>query len=160
MLEFIGSQYGWKIVFSPKCTPEIAGIGIEYDWANAKNRLNGIPLQQRKGYKLFKDKCLSDCFSSTGALPKYVVRGNAKQARTYIIGYLLTHAELAAKGEVELSAGLTSGEVSLEALQQTVSSVPMQVIEKSKRSYKGHRGIAMFDMNSNTVRFVKKEEVK
>ena len=158
MLEYVASKYGWKVEFSPVCTPEIAGIGIEYDWASSKNSLNRIPLSDRKGYSQFKSKCLDKCFSATGVMGEEVVRGNAKQARTYMIAYLLCHTALADKGEETLNEDLSTGVVTLDELKKTVTSIPCQVIEKSRKSYRSHRGIAMFDMNTNSINYIKKEE--
>ena len=89
MIEWVAEQYGWRVLFSPKCHPEIAGIGIEYDWATSKNDLNSIPLSDRKGVEKFKDKVLNRCFSRL-VLNDTAIRNGARQARGFMIGYRIS----------------------------------------------------------------------
>ena len=156
MLEWVAEQYGWMVKFSPKCHPEIAGLGIEYDWATSKGELNRTPLSDRKGYDKFRDVALSHCFSKKVLTP-HIIRSNARQARGYMIGYLLAHAvEAAAQREATLGASSTNecsgeeedsmprGTVSMDDLRNTITPIAFDRIEKARKSYKRHRGIALF----------------
>ena len=62
------------LIRSPKCHPEIAGEGIEYDWAAAKSKYRRAPLAAKANLKSFKalvHKCLKsldlDCRYSFSA---------------------------------------------------------------------------------------------
>ena len=49
MLQSMGTLMGVAIDQSPKCHCEIAGEGIEYTWACAKNHYQGILLDKKRG---------------------------------------------------------------------------------------------------------------
>ena len=78
------------LIRSPKCHPEIAGEGIEYDWAAAKSTYRRAPMAAKASLKSFKDlvhKCLKsldlDCRYSFSA-----------RAREYMLAYdVLAHWE-------------------------------------------------------------------
>ncbi len=62
MLQSMGTLMGVAIDQSPKCHCEIAGEGIEYTWACAKNHYRGILLDKKRGKENFV-KSVRECLS-------------------------------------------------------------------------------------------------
>ncbi len=48
MLQYYGWQMGILVERMPKCHCELAGEGIEYSWAAAKNRYRRVPVTVKK----------------------------------------------------------------------------------------------------------------
>jgi hypothetical protein len=61
MLQSMGTLMGVAIDRSPKCQCEIAGEGIEYTWACAKNHYQGILLDKKKVRRI-SHKVLENAF--------------------------------------------------------------------------------------------------
>ncbi|CAB9529307.1 unknown protein [Seminavis robusta] len=163
MLEWVAKQYNWRVLFSPKCHPEIAGVGIEYDWSVAKNKLMRIPLAERKGKDKFLDKVLNVCFDNKATLTKRVVRGCARKARQFVIAYLLLHAIEAAKTEDDGNGGngnqALTGEVSVETVRSKKSELKFATIHAARKMYKRHRGIAIFNRDADKISFSSSESI-
>ena len=53
LLQYKGEALGSIIDRSPKCTPEIAGDGIEFDWAMAKLWYRKLAIENKKKKDLF-----------------------------------------------------------------------------------------------------------
>ena len=53
MLQHIGEKLGLVVDRSPKCTPEIAGEGVEYSWGCGKLYYRKQPMERKKGKKTF-----------------------------------------------------------------------------------------------------------
>ena len=64
LLEWIGKKYGVKIVFSAKGYCDVAGFGIEYIWAVAKNVIHRTSLKSRENFEDF-EKVFREAMSST-----------------------------------------------------------------------------------------------
>ncbi|CAB9531571.1 hypothetical protein SEMRO_3688_G350320.1 [Seminavis robusta] len=160
MLEWVAKQYGWRVIFSPKCHPEIAGVGIEYVWSVSKNCLVRIPLPQRKGKDRFTKQVLDVCFNSEKTLTKQTVRGCAQKARQFVIAYLLLHAVEAARDEGTSGTKPLTGEVSLETMRKKQSELKFATIRAAQKMYKRHRGIAMFDHEEEKISFTSSESIE
>lgn len=157
MLEFIASEYGFHVPFSPKCHPEVAGVGIECNWSHSKNTLTHIPLEDRRGIVKFKKCALEHCFHRK-VLTNQLLRNNARQARGCVVAYLMLHSAVAAKERQEAvadsgtqgkDASAMEGLVTFEALQGNVTQTACNVSKQARRSYKRHRGIALFIDNGD-----------
>jgi hypothetical protein len=48
LLQYHGRLRGVKALWTPKCHPEIAGEGIEYDWGCGKGFYRRLPLSTKK----------------------------------------------------------------------------------------------------------------
>jgi hypothetical protein len=163
MLEWVAKQCGWRVVFSPKCHPEIAGVGIEYVWSVAKNCLMRIPLKDRKGKEKFTDRVINHCFDNS-ILTLSAVRGSARKRRQYLTAYLLLHALESAKHQAASNGEnndqpLLQGEVSVDKIQAG-TELKFQTIKAARKMYKRHRGIALFDHDDNKVSFQSMESVE
>ena len=103
----------------------------------------------------FKNKVLNQCFSKQ-VLTTQVMRNNARQARGFMIGYLMLHASLvnAGKGnEDKEEEGFRSGVVSIEALKESIDHIPCEKIKKARKAYKRHRGIAVFESSNSSISY-------
>jgi hypothetical protein len=55
LLQYHGRLLGVKVVQTPKCHPEIAGEGIEYDWGCRKGFYRRLPLSAMKTKNKFRE---------------------------------------------------------------------------------------------------------
>jgi len=118
-LQHLAKRLGTEVICSPKYHAEIAGEGIEYCWALAKNWFKRIPLSERKTREQFEAKV--DEALSTSVLTITRVRGCARRQRTYILAYAHLH-----KGE-EAGEGAA-------AAKQFVDIEKMAQLQKAHRS--------------------------
>jgi len=85
LLHYHGEKLGCIIYNSPKCTPEVAGEGIEYDWGVSKiwYRIQDTELKRNKTkFKELVLKAIGD-----EVLSLRMVRDNARRAREHMISY-------------------------------------------------------------------------
>ena len=96
-----------KIIFmrSPKCHPEIAGEGIEYDWAGAKTAYRQARLSEKRNVAGFK-KLVLDCLGGLGFHQRISFSVKARQ-------YMLAYEVMAAWEDNELPEGLKNGQAKL-----------------------------------------------
>ena len=121
-----------------------------------------MPLSNRKGLQKFRAAVLDHCFHRS-ILTTQLLRNNARQARGYIVAYLMMHSAVAAKQRQEREGQQqdTNGDedlmeeatVTLEALKDTVAHIACKRIKQARKSYKRHRGIALFDCSNATITF-------
>jgi hypothetical protein len=55
LLQYHGRLLGVKVERTPKCHPEIAGEGIEYDWGCAKNVYRRAPISEKRTKTKFRE---------------------------------------------------------------------------------------------------------
>jgi len=87
MLQMIGEDLGCIIDRTPKCTPEIAGEGVEYDWAMAKMYYRKQPLSS-KGSKTAFEKLVKECMGKK-VLSLERTRKFSRRARQYMTCYYM-----------------------------------------------------------------------
>ena len=87
MLQFIGEKLGIVVDRTPKCTPEIAGEGIEYSWAMAKGWYRRQPFSKKKTKDGFH-KLVKECVGPE-ILTVERVRMFSRRAREYMVAYYL-----------------------------------------------------------------------
>ena len=86
----MGEKLGFVVVIdrTPKCHPEVAGMGIEYTWAQSKMYMRNIPWKLRKRKKNFHEYVRLSISTTSGAkLTKKRIRKFAARARDYIAAY-------------------------------------------------------------------------
>ena len=142
LVAWVTRERGYKVIFSPKAHPEVAGVGIEYVWACSKGWIQMIPLADRKGREKF-DAVFKDCFGR-GKLKDNAIRGCARAARQYMQAYILAHSEQL--------PGDKQAEFSFEDLKRCVNPIPLAKINLKMKSYKTHRSVA--DINQGQVRVI------
>ena len=103
LLQYHARLLGCEVVRTPKCHPEIAGEGIEYDWGGSKLWYRSVSLQSKKRKKDFLD--LVDRSLSKEVLSLERTRSYCKRARDYMLTYLslMTHKEDTASRRIEMS---------------------------------------------------------
>jgi hypothetical protein len=118
-----------EVICTPKYHAEMAGEGIEFCWALAKNWYKRLPLSVRKTREQFEGK-VKEAFS-LHVLSKEKVRGAARRQRSYILAYAHLH-----KGEDETVAPGAEGAA---AAKEFVD------IEKIAKVCRVHRAASDFD---------------
>ena len=168
-LQMIARSLGVTAERTPKFHCEMAGEGIEYDWAFSKQKYRCRPLADKKGRTRFHE--LVREVTSWSFLHKAQTRRSSARARSYISGYynihfnngsllqeetpdeqVLTEDEAAAVVNVvdsTLVAGMGGGgegTATGEPWKPDAGEViPMYIIEKAKRRYHSHRGVNTFE---------------
>ncbi len=71
------------MIRSPKCHPELAGEGIEYDWAVAKKFYRMMKMADKKT----KEKCFKSVQASLDKVDPKSRRSSSKRAREYMLAY-------------------------------------------------------------------------
>ena len=84
-LEKLGLDLGILIKCTPKYHAEMAGEGIEYDWAFSKNAFKHLPLTERKTKEQFR-AAVKGVISGT-SVSLYRARAAARRARSYLRAY-------------------------------------------------------------------------
>jgi len=135
LLEWVGAKYNVKIVFSAKGYCDVAGFGIEYIWAVAKNFIHRKPLKEREKWDDF-DTIFREAVS-TKVLTMKAVRGCGRKCRNFQRAYLLA----AAADKVSLSE---SNRISINDLIHSVDPVPYQKLLQIQKGVKTHRNVADF----------------
>jgi hypothetical protein len=72
------------LIRSPKCHPEVAGEGIEYAWAVAKQWYRHLPLSQKESKENFRKNVTQSMKNITAVR---AMRSTSKRAREYIVAY-------------------------------------------------------------------------
>ena len=88
MLQYMGEQLGVIVDRSPKCTPEIAGEGVEYDWAMAKLAYRKLPLEKKKGKEKFH-KLVHECVGHDVLTVERTRQFARRRARLYMVSYYM-----------------------------------------------------------------------
>ena len=84
-LQHVAKMLGVMVMLTPKCHPEMAGEGVEYAWAGAKNAYRNLALKDKKGINNFRksDKSgLSDKVLSVQKIRKF-----GQRQRYFLIAY-------------------------------------------------------------------------
>lgn len=118
-------QSGCEIILirSPKCHPEVAGEGIEYDWAAAKNKYRSTKLCRKKGAKNFTELVV-ECLGSISMKQRLAFSARARQ---YMVAYdTLAHWK-----------SLDDDVKGDEKLPETSANLLDRVVKK----FKSHRGV-------------------
>ena len=85
LLQYYGEELGSTIDRSPKCTPEVAGDGIEFDWAMAKLWYRMQPLENKKKKDNFKKLVIEALSEKVLSLER--TRHFSKRARMNMVSY-------------------------------------------------------------------------
>jgi hypothetical protein len=133
LLQFNGQKMGVIIDQTPKCHCELAGEGVEYSWACAKNEFRQKPIQQKKSKELFKNT-VRECLSRE-ILTDARVRSFSKRAQEYICAYHVLHEQMMEQPSDKEQEGIVSSDNSI---------VPVK-IEALVKQFKTHLCALDFD---------------
>jgi len=126
-LECLCEKLGAKASHSPKFHCEIAGEGIEYDWAMGKGEYRRRPLSAKKGMDNFRG-LVRECFGPT-VLTAERAKKAAQRARAYICTYFA------------LDGIARDSDSDLEHYQK----IPYEKIQQTQKSMRAHRFVLDFD---------------
>jgi hypothetical protein len=86
LLQYHGRLLEVKVVRTPKCHPEIAGEGIEYDWGCGKGFYRRLPLSAKKTKIKFRES-VKKSLDMNKVLTIRRRRLFSKRAREYMVAY-------------------------------------------------------------------------
>ena len=118
----IGQKLGMEITIdrTPKCHPEVAGIGIEYTWAQCKIYMRNISWKLKKKKKDFHNYVRLSIARDEGAmLTTKRIRKFVARARDYIAAYCI----------------ISNGN------NKVLTRITKRDIDKMRKAYRTHRSI-------------------
>ena len=145
-LQYLGTQLGVTVDLTPKFHAELAGEGIEYNWAHAKSYYRRVPVSRKKGRENFK-ALVRECTSPAMVLTKGRVQKFAARARAYICTYFYLE-------QIRQTVVLDPNVASLVIPGQEELLYPE--IQRLQKFFKTHR--AVFDFDRGFVNAVLKED--
>ena len=83
LMQHLGNELGVRIASTPKYHAELAGEGIEYDWALSKNWFKRLPISVRRTRATFAEQVKKALSSEIVTIER--VRGSARRARSYML---------------------------------------------------------------------------
>jgi len=167
-LQVIARTLGVLAERTPKFHCELAGKGIEYDWAYAKQVYRSKPITDKKGRQRFQGLVRQ----ITRSFPKENAKRNSARARAYVSTYYNIHFEggsLLKEEEVVLLT-VTTAIASSSAAPQVVASLDEEraaawrpapgevilyhLIQKGKKIYNSHRGVHSFEKGVHAFNYI------
>lgn len=145
-LQRIARLCGAKAERSPKFHCELAGEGIEYDWAFCKAKYRCRPLAEKRSRASFQT--LVRELTSHDGVPVAKTKRSSARARSYISGYYNIHYNNRSllREETTASALTDLDVVPSEPWKPAPGEViSMDLIEKIKKQYHSHRGVNCFE---------------
>jgi hypothetical protein len=150
LLQYHGRKQGVKVDRTPKCHPEMAGEGVEYDWAAAKGFYRRLPICEKRSKAKFRES-VTRCLDTQEVLTIDRQRMFSRRAREYMVAYhaLDNHKD----DKTDESTNATQ--------QRTNPLMTAYLIEKIVKLFKTHRSAADFDCGFvagivNTMKGLKK----
>ena len=131
LLQYHGRLLGVKVERTPKCHPEIAGEGIEYDWGCAKGVYRRLPISEKRTKNKFRES-VNRAMDSNTVLTIERRRLFSKRAREYMLAYSI----LDNNDEIGSSEGVDD---------EKKPHMTAYLIEKIVKQYKSHRSASDFD---------------
>ena len=143
LLQYHGRLLGVKVVRTPKCHPEIAGEGIEYDWGCGKGFYRRLPLSAKKTKNKFRES-VKKSLDMDEVLTIKRRRLFSKRAREYMVAYsILDNNSEEVVGLVE--EGRQESDNGEQVKKETKPHMTAYLIEKIVKQYKSHRSAADFN---------------
>jgi hypothetical protein len=141
---------GVTVDLTPKFHAELAGEGVEYNWAHAKAYYRRVPVSRKRGRENFKE-LVKECTSPALVLTKERVEKFAARTRAYICTY--HHLEQAREVPPPTAAGALDTPAAVCPKQELLYTE----IERLMKSFRGHR--CALDFDRGFVNSILKEEV-
>ena len=132
LLQYHGRLLGIKIERTPKCHPEIAGEGVEYDWGCSKGCYRRLPMSDKRSKNKFRES-VRKCMDRDEVLTIARRRLFSKRAREYMLAYsILDNSD---------ELGIAGDGVD----EENKPHMTAYLIEKIVKQYKSHRSASDFD---------------
>jgi hypothetical protein len=139
LLQYHGRQLGVTIDRTPKCHPEMAGEGIEYNWGCAKGYYRRLPIKRTKNkFRESLKKCISRDIMTTERQRMFSCR-----ARQYMLAYSAIDNNNDAANEPTTAAN--GGEPAKNDDKKTTFALIESISKTYKHTYKTHRSVADLD---------------
>jgi hypothetical protein len=139
LMQYHGRLLKVKVVVrTPKCHPEIAGEGIEYNWGCGKGFYRRLPLSAKKT-KIKLRESVKKSLDMNKVLTIQRRRLFSKRAREYMVAYSILDNNNS-KEEVDKNNSDDNGKQ-----EETKPQMTAYLIEKIVKQYKSHRSAADFD---------------
>lgn len=100
MLQHYGAKLGCIVDRTPKCTPEIAGEGVEYEWAMSKMYYRKQKMERKKTKKNFELLVRESLGTSVLTLERS--RKFSRRARQYMMAYYMLEKDSKATTPVDV----------------------------------------------------------
>ena len=135
LLQYHGRKLGVTVDRTPKCHPEMAGEGVEYNWGCAKGVYRRLPMTEKRTKTKFRQSaklCISREIMTTERQ-----RFFSRRARQYMMVYNAIDNNIQEDHHTTTTTNTGGNE------QQP--AISMMMIEKILKTYKTHRNIADSD---------------
>jgi hypothetical protein len=86
LMQYHGRRLGEKVNQTPKCHPEMAGEGVEYNWAAAKGFYCRLPISEKRSRAKFCES-VPRCLDSKDVLTVERQRMFSRRACEYMVAY-------------------------------------------------------------------------
>ena len=136
LMQYHGRRLGVKVDRTPKCHPEMAGEGVEYDWAAAKGFYRRLPISEKRSKAKFRES-VSRCLDSKEVLTMERQRMFSRRAREYMVAYHAIDNQQEDKQE--------NSDEKKDRLEKRNPLMTAYLIEKIVKVFKTHRSTADFD---------------
>lgn len=84
LMQYHGRCLGVKVDRTPKCHPEMAGEGVEYNWAAAKGFYRRLSLFEKRSKAKFRE-AVTRCLDTDNVLTVSRQRMFSRRAREYMV---------------------------------------------------------------------------
>jgi hypothetical protein len=139
LLQYHGRQLGVIIDRTPKCHPEMAGEGIEYNWGCAKGFYRRLPITEKRTKNKFRESVKKSISRDIMTIERQ--RMFSRRARQYMLAYNAIDNNNDAN---EANTAANTGEAPAEDKKTTFALIE-SIIKNYKHTYKTHRSVADSD---------------
>ena len=140
LLQYHGRQLGVLIDRTPKCHPEMAGEGIEYNWGCAKGFYRRLPTTRKKTKAKFRESVQKSI--SRNIMTTERQRMFSRRARQYMLAYNAIDNNNDAN---EANTAANGGEPAANEDKKTTFVLIESIIKNYKHTYKTHRSVTDSD---------------
>lgn len=147
LLQYHGRQLGVIIDRTPKCHPEMAGEGIEYNWGCAKGFYRRLPITEKRSKSKFRESVKKSI--SRNIMTTERQRMFSRRAQQYMLAYHAIDANTEKNKTIKETTTANTEETSTIEVRKennkTTFALIENVIKNYKHTYKTHRSVADSD---------------
>jgi hypothetical protein len=148
LLQYHGRQLGVTIDRTPKCHPEMAGEGIEYNWGCAKGYYRRLPITEKRTKNKFRESVKKSISRDIMTIERQ--RMFSRRARQYMLAYhAIDNTDNNNNNNNNESnqaiTAATAGETRTNEDNKTTFALIESIIKTYKHTYKTHRSVADSD---------------
>jgi hypothetical protein len=140
LLQYHGRQLGVIIDRTPKCHPEMAGEGIEYNWGCAKGFYRRLPITEKRTKSKFRESVKKSI--SRDIMTTERQRMFSRRARQYMLAYNAIDNNNNNEPNGPIAPAANAQETNDK---KTTFALIESIIKNYKHTYKTHRSVADSD---------------